>query len=118
MQTKKDLKEAYKQMKFPAGVFQIRNTSNGKIYIDSSVNLNTIWNRHKTQLKFGSHPNEELQKDWNLLGEDCFVYEIVSETDQKDNEPTDLAKEVKQLEQLFLEELQPYNDKGYNKRKK
>lgn len=118
MQTKKDLKDAYKQMKFPAGVFQIRNTSNGKIYIDSSVNLSSIWNRHKTQLKFGGHPNEELQKDWNLLGEDCFVYEIVSEIDQKDNEPIDLAKEVKQLEQLFLDELQPYDEKGYNRRKK
>lgn len=105
-------------MKFPAGVFQIRNISNGKIYIESSTNLNAIWNRHKTQLKFGSHPNEELQKDWNLLGEDNFVYEIISEIDQKDDQLIDLAKQTKQLEQLFLEELQPYDEKGYNRRKK
>ena len=43
---KKDLKQDYKQMKFRMGVFQIRNTLNNKIFVDSSMDLVAIWNRH------------------------------------------------------------------------
>lgn len=114
MASRKELKDSYKQMKFRIGVYQIRNSVNGKIFVDSSVNLDAIWNRNRVQLKFGSHPNEEMQKEWNEMGEESFHYEIISELVQKDGETTDYGKEVKQLERLFLEELQPYGEKGYN----
>lgn len=115
MKTKKELKEEYKQKKFRMGVFQIRNVLNGKIYVDSSVNLDKIWNRHRTQLNFGVHPNAGLQHDWNELGADNFVYEIISEIVQKEEEETDYTREVRLLGEMFMEELQPYGEKGYHK---
>ena len=42
MKTKKELKEEYNNIKPRIGVFQIRNTVNGKIYIEASVNLDKI----------------------------------------------------------------------------
>ena len=114
MKTKKELKEEYKQMKFRMGVFQVRNTINGKIYVDSSVNLDMIWNRHRTQLNFGVHPNVQLQQEWNEMGADNFVYEIVSEISHREDEVTDYAKEVKQLELMFIEELKPFGENGYH----
>ncbi len=117
--TKKQLKDEYKQMKFKAGVFAIRNIVNDKIFVSSSVNLDAIWNRHRLQLNFGAHPVSELLSDWKLLGEDKFRFEILSEIKQNDEmTDKDIADEVKSLEKLYLEELQPYGDKGYNKPEK
>lgn len=116
MQTRKELKEAYKQRKPKMGVFQIRNTQNGKIFIDSSMNLDASWNSMRTQLNFGSHPNVGLVRDWKTFGEEKFVFEILSEVKAEDNVLVDYTREVKTLKSLYLEELQPFDDKGYNPR--
>jgi len=115
VKTKKDLKEEYKLKQFKIGVFQIRNKINGKIYIDSSPNLDAIWNRHRVELNFGGHRNEVLQKEWTALGEENFSFEILSEIEQKDGENIDYTKEAKQLALMFIDELQPFGEKGYNK---
>ncbi|TNE59786.1 MAG: GIY-YIG nuclease family protein [Bacteroidetes bacterium] len=115
MKTRKELKDAYKQMKFRMGVFQIRNTVNGKIYIESSVNLDAIWNRHRFQLNAGNHPNNVLQQDWNTYGESQFCYEILAELEQdEDGGARDYSKDLKALELLYVEELEPFGEKGYN----
>lgn len=114
--TKKELIEEYKNIKFKMGVFQIRNIVNGKIFIEGSSNLDKIWNRHYLELNFGNHRNTVLQKEWNEFGEQNFVYEILSEIKQEEDNRIDYSKEIKTLEQMFLEELQPYNEKGYNRK--
>lgn len=105
-------------MKFKMGVFQIRNTLNNKIFIGSSTNLDAIWNRHRVQLNAGMHPNTALQQDWKQLGAEIFAYEILSEIEQKDTDTKDYNEEVKELEALYVDDLQPFDDKGYNKRAK
>ncbi len=114
MKVNKKLKEEYKLKKFKIGVFQIRNTINGKIFVGSSVNLDAIWNRIKVELKFGGHRNVKLQEEWKAFGEENFKFQILSEIVQKDVEEVDYNREVKQLEDMFVEELQPFADKGYN----
>lgn len=116
MKTKKELKEQFKQMKFKMGVFQIRNITNNKIFVEGSVNLSAIWNRYRMQLNFGSHTNSGLQKDWKEYGEKSFKYEILAEIEQNDSEMKDYNKEVKILEEMYLEELKPFDENGYNKR--
>ncbi len=118
MKTRKELQDEYKQMKFRMGVFQIRNTVNGKIFVGSSSNLTAIWNRHKLELNYGNHLNAELQKDWKEFGEDKFLYEIISEIKQSETETKDYKEEIAELETMFIEELQPFDEKGYNRRKK
>ena len=114
MKTKKELKEEYNSLKPRVGVFQIRNTVNGKIYIEASVNLDKIWNRHRVELDFGGHRNALLQKEWNEFGGANFKFEILSEIKQEENANIDYSKEAKQLAKMFIEELQPFGDKGYN----
>lgn len=117
MKTRKELKAAYKNKKYQMGVFQIKNTINGKIFIGSSLDLTAIWNRQKTQLKFGSHPNKPLQMDWNAFGEENFSYEILAEIKQAEGKEQNYKNEVAGLEELYLEEFLPFDDNGYNKRK-
>ena len=114
MKSKKELKEEYKQLKFNMGVFAIKNTVNQKLFIDGSTNLDAIWNRHRLQLNFGSHPNTVLQNEWKLFGSENFVFEILAEIKHNDTEEIDYAKEVKQLAQLYIDELKPFNEKGYH----
>jgi group I intron endonuclease len=115
MKTKNELKNIYKEMKSQVGVFQIRNTVNRKIFIGSSTDLKAIWNRIRAELKFGTHANKILQQEWNELGEPNFVFEILSEIKQDDEgKRIDYRKEAKELENMFIKEIQPFGDKGYN----
>jgi hypothetical protein len=114
---KKELRNEYKQKKFKIGVFQIRNTVNEKTFIGSSVNMDAIWNRNRMELNFGGHRNEALQADWKKFGEEAFRFEILSEIKQEDNQ-ADYSREAKKLEEMFIEELQPFADKGYNRPKR
>lgn len=117
MKTRKELKAAYKEMKFQMGAFQIRNISNGKVFVGTSNNLAAIWNRHKFQLNMGSHRNVVLQKDWNIFGEERFAFEVLEVLPHEEG-ITDYNKDLTALEELFLEELQPFGEQGYNKKKK
>lgn len=114
MKTQRELKEEYKQKKFKIGVFQIRNAVNGKIYVGSSLNLDAIWNRNRMELNFDGHRNKALQNEWKEFGEDNFRFEILSEIEQKDGDSTNYAKEVRELEKLFIDELKPFGQSGYH----
>jgi threonine synthase len=118
MKTRKELKEEYKQMKFKMGVFQIKNCANGKVFSGHSTDLTAIWHAQKMQLNNGMHANSELQNDWRTFGADNFLYEILEEYKQPDDSLQDINKELKALEEIIIETLQPFGEKGYNKRSK
>ncbi len=92
MKAKKELKEEYKQKQPVAGVFKIRNNKNGMTLIEESLNINSKWNRHRTELRFGSHRNTTLQKDWNNIGEENFVFSILSELEIKEDDNFGLSE--------------------------
>ena len=54
------------------------------------------------------------ETEWNEFGEAAFAYEILSEIKQEENATVDYASEAKRLAKMFIEELQPFGDKGYN----
>jgi hypothetical protein len=114
MTSRKDLKRAYKERKKPAGVFRVRNTVNGKILLGSSLNLEGVFNGHKFRLSIGRHPNSALQKEWDEYGPDKFAFENLEIVKVKDDPNFDLNDELTLLEQIWLEKLQPFGERGYN----
>lgn len=114
MKSRKELKEEFKQKKYRIGVFKISNNINGKIFIGSSMDLDAIWHAQKLQLDFGIHQNIELQKDWKQFGAENFHYEIVEEIIQKNDPKVNYQMEVKILEEMILDDLKPFDKKGYN----
>lgn len=114
---RREAKRAYKESYRPMGVFQIRNLSNGKRYVGSSVNLPAIFNRMRMVLKTNGHVKEPvLQREWNELGEEAFVFEVLEELEPPDAPGWDPREDLDALEQLWLEQLQPYGERGYNRR--
>lgn len=114
---KKKLKEEYKQKGDPMGVYQIRNTVNDKVLIGASLNLTGILNRHKFGLQMGNHQNRTLQAEWNEFGAESFAFEILDELTPTEAPGRDYREDLASLEELWLEKLQPYGDRGYNEKK-
>ncbi len=65
-------------------------------------------------LTIGRHRNEALQHDWNTFGPEAFAFEILEIVKVPGNEPFDPDAELALLEQIWLEKLQPFGDRGYN----
>ncbi len=116
-QNKKRLKEKYKQNPGPMGVFLIRNTVNDKVLVGVGVNLAGIINRHKFELTHGVHRNARLQAEWNEFGGNSFAFEIVDQLPSRKDPDFNYREELAFLETLWLQKLQPFGDRGYNKRK-
>jgi hypothetical protein len=114
MKTRKDIHREYKERVKPVGVFQVKNTANGKVLLGSSLNLEGPLNRHKFMLKIGSHPNKALQTDWDQLGPENFVFEILEEVKIKDDPNFNVKDELTLLEMIWLDTLQPVGEHGYN----
>ena len=114
MKTRKEIHREYKERVKPSGVFQIKNLSNGKVLLGSSLNLEGPLNKHRFMLKINGHLNKELQKDWNELGPDQFSFEILETIPVKDDPNFNLKDELTLLEEIWLEKLQPFGERGYN----
>lgn len=115
---KKRLKREYKETPRPAGVYRVWNKVDDKSLVGSSLNLPGILNRHGFDLKLGNHRNRELQQDWNERGADAFEFEVLDTLEPSEDPNRNVADELKALEELWLERLQPFGERGYNERPK
>jgi len=114
VKSQQEIKREYKERKKPAGIFQVKNTANGKVLLGSSLNLEGPLNGHKFMLSIGRHRNETLQKEWNEYGPGQFVFEILEVVKIKDDPNFNLSDELTLLEQIWLEKVQPFGERGYN----
>lgn len=64
------------------GIYQIRNTVNGKRYIGSAINIYNRWATHKKFLNKGRHHNTPLQRAWDKYGKDAFVFELIEDCEK------------------------------------
>lgn len=117
MDRKRELKQLYKETPIKAGVYQIKNIQNGKIYIGSTRNFKTL-NGIKFSLEAGTFMNKELQEDWSHYGASAFSIDILETLKKKDNPYFNEKEALLELENKWLEQLQPYEVRGYNKKKK
>ena len=133
MNRREELLMNYKQTKREMGIIRIRNVVNGKMLLVSSLNVRGALNRERFQLTSGVHRNKELQSEWKAFGEKSFTIEVLELLktsddvlfDYKDIKTpegirADVAREYKEqlqvLEQMWLDELQPYGESGYHKK--
>jgi len=114
MDRKKELKEQYKQMKTEMGIMLVQNKINNKYILVTTQNLKGMINRIRFQLKSGGHPNKELQKEWNELGEDDFEIKILEILEyDKDELKTDYSEELNIMEIMWAEKLSEKNMEAY-----
>lgn len=114
---KKKLKREYKETVQPMGVYRITNTVDGKIFIGASKNLKAAYNSNMFQLNGGMHRNKELQAAYSHLGEESFSFDVLDYLEPKQDPGYDYSEDLKVLEEMWIDKLQPFDEKGYNRRK-
>lgn len=114
MESRKEMKRQFLETPKEAGVFQIKNTVEGKVLLGSSLNLHGPFNKHRFMLSHRMHDNRRLQADWDRLGPDAFAFDVLEVVEPRDDPGFSLADELTLLEQIWLEKLQPLAPRGYN----
>ena len=105
MVDRKALVAEYKRTPRRAGLFVVRNVPDGRWLVGTSPDLPGMLNRQRFQLEMRSHPDKELQRDWNELGPDAFVIEVLDELEHSDESPADVADELAVLRSVWVEKL-------------
>lgn len=116
MDRKKELKLQYKQMRPDMGLFAIRSLVNHKCYIEVTQNLRGTMNSNQFKLEAGSHPNRELQKEWNEQGPQNFKIETLENLEYDEDElKTDYGEDLTLLRMTWEEKLAKKNLEFYKK---
>jgi hypothetical protein len=102
---RKDAIRKYKETPHPMGVYCVRNTETGKVFVGTSVNLPAVLNRERFQLEHGSHPNRALQSDWKRLGASAFELMALDALEPSDKSGNDPADDLRTLEAMWRETL-------------
>ena len=90
---------------FQSGIGCIKNKTNGKAYLFKSTNLAKRWENYHALLNANCHHNKELQKDWNELGSNNFIFEIKYITEDNSVSINEKFDYYKSLENSLYEEI-------------
>jgi group I intron endonuclease len=82
-----------------SGVYEIKCTPNGKIYIGSSHNCRVRMVCHMAALRRLSHVNQKMQMSYNKYGKDAFSFRILASCPVVD---------LLIFEQKLIDELKPF----------
>jgi hypothetical protein len=81
---RQELQEQYASRKQPTGVFAVRNSASGEVWVGHSKNLdvqkNGLWGRLASGMCF----NKDVQESWTKHGADAFSYEILEYVEETD----------------------------------
>ena len=100
---RKRLRTAYKDQTRDMGLYAIRNTVSGRLFVGASVDVRARCIRHRMNLKFGTEDHPQLQQDWNTLGADAFAFELLERLEPLDEPGYDVREDLQTLKDLWLE---------------
>ena len=71
----------YKNRTPHRGIFAVRCSATGQVWVGDSPNLDSARNRLWFMLRHGSSRNLELGAEWRAHGEEAFRFEVLEELD-------------------------------------
>jgi len=76
-EAKKEAIRQFKEHKPAAGIYALRCTATGHVWVGATKNLEATRNRCWFSLRNGLNLDPSLQEEWNGHGEPVFQYEIL-----------------------------------------
>lgn len=76
---------AYKERKTPCGIYGVRCTASGQVWIGRGLDLDKIENRLRFALRHGSARPASLQEAWKRHGEGGFVIETLEKMEEEES---------------------------------
>jgi hypothetical protein len=115
MTSRKEIIKEYKKSNRPMGIVQIKNIKDNRIFLMASANTTGTINSIRFQLRMGTFlPSPGLAKDWQDMGAESFVIEVLDELKPVDDPAYDYRDDLKALEAMWLEKLNPFGVRGYH----
>jgi hypothetical protein len=102
---RKEMVRRYRETPRPAGVYRVVHRSSGRMLLGASPDTRAMLNRIQAQLGLDSHPNRQLQADWDADGGDGFDFEVVDLLPPADDPDRDSSAELETLLELWREKL-------------
>ena len=94
-----------------AGVYMLKNETNGKVYIGSSANIENRLNTHRSDLRRGKHYCKALQEDFDQhhkITAHILYVEVIPQSSKQIN-----RRKYYAIEHKFIKEYDAFNN-GYN----
>lgn len=100
---KKDLVREYKEQKAVPGIFAVRCSASGEVWVAKAPDLGKRQAGLWFQLRQGGFPGKSLQAAWNAHGEGAFAFEILEEV--TDDNALLIPALLKEREALWRQEM-------------
>jgi hypothetical protein len=113
MTDRRAAKQQYLQTITRAGVYAIRNLVTGRALVAGSANVQGALNRHRFELRQGTHLNRLLREEWSLHGESSFHFEVLDVVKPNEDPSFDRARELNDLVALWRDEVPCQGEAGY-----
>lgn len=104
-QSRRDAVREYKERKLSAGVFAVRCTATGQVWVGAARDLDQKQNGVWFGLKQGAYVNRELQSAWREHGEAAFTFEALEVLDTDDASRLTVELMLKDAEKRWREQL-------------
>ena len=103
---RKELVRAYRETPRPAGIYRVVHQPSQRILLGASPDAPAMLNRTRAQLAMSSHPNRQMQVDWDADGEGGFVFEVLDLLQPSDDPTLDVNDDLQTLLELWEEKLE------------
>jgi hypothetical protein len=94
---RKNLARQYRETPRPMGVYRVRCAATGREILGASRDLPSALNRQRAQLSLGSHPDKDLQADWEAHGAGAFTFEVLDTLAPRDDPGYDPSADLEEL---------------------
>lgn len=81
---RKELMQQYAERGPQTGVFAVRNTASGEVWVGASHNIDKQQNGLWMRLRGGMCVNKDVQASWKKDGEAAFTYEVLEKVEEAD----------------------------------
>lgn len=110
---RKALIDAYKLAFPPMGIYAVRHVATGRMLIDRSANTTAALNRHRLELRLGTHRVKELQADWCAQGESAFAFEVLEGVQERTDPAFDYDAELARMLEAWRAKLPMGSEASY-----
>lgn len=81
---------AYKKRQSVAGIYAVRCSASGEVWVGQTLDLDKVWNRIGFTLRGGASPHRALQAAWKAHGAEAFSFEAL---ERLEDEPLEFARQ-------------------------
>jgi hypothetical protein len=104
--TKKELIQQYNAREIVGGIYVIKNTCDGTVFLDASKDIRASKNRFDFSQKMEVCPIGKIKKDWDKLGSGLFVFETLEEyVKNESSSDREFLNDLGELKTLWSERL-------------